>query len=116
MLKMFEHFKPACISIQKGQCKSRQHDQYKLGMKARQTLSLQINSMHVFSHEAHEVAENWLQKEFCVDGNPRQLDYALRVLQMELFIRIFMHLTHVSYENAEREMIAMGMNEKKSQI
>ena len=103
--QLLDHYKPICQKIKNGACKSRRHRDYLSGGKAKRDLSFQINSMRVFSDEAHEVTENWLRKEFCKDGNPAKLDYCLRVLQMELFIRIFMRFTHCSYDEAEDKMI-----------
>ena len=60
-----------------------------------------MNSIHVFADESHEVVERWLIKEFCKDGNPKDLDYCLRVLQME----IFMDITLCSYNEAESKMV-----------
>ena len=73
--------------------------------KPRRVLSYQMNSIHVFADETHEVVERWLIKEFYKDGNPKDLDYCLRVLQMEIFIRIFMDITLCSYTEAESKVV-----------
>ena len=74
-------------------------------------LPLQIHSVNVFSDEQHEFVERWLMKEFCRDGDHRQLDHCLRVLQPELFIRIFMDVTNCCYDEAEPQMIEMAKSD-----
>ena len=106
ILHGLNHHEPICSKIRSGDCPSRRHQDYQKGGKTRRNLDYQIHSMRVFSDEAHEVAENWLRRKFCRNGNQRALDYCLRVLQMELFIRIFMDFKGCSYDEAEEHMVS----------
>ena len=110
ILHMLNHHEPICSQIRSGDCPSRRHQDYQKGGKTRRNLDYQIHSMRVFSDEAHEVAEKWLQRKFCRNGNQRALDYCLRVLQMELFIRIFMDVKGCSYDEAEEHMVSNNVN------
>ena len=51
--------------------------------------------------------------EFCKDGAPKTLDYCLHVLQMELFLRVFMDITCCDYDHAEENMIGWSTSVEK---
>ena len=104
--KLLNHHEAICSKVRNGECPSWRHDAYKKGGKARRNLTFQIHSMRVFSDASHLVAEEWLRSKFCRNGNQKALDYCLRVLQMELFIRIFMDFSACSYKEAEEKMIS----------
>ena len=72
--KSLDHHKPVCLAIQQGTVKSRRHHEYQKGRNARANLDFQWHSVHVFSEEAHELAEKWMRREFVKDGNPKSLD------------------------------------------
>ena len=101
---LLNHHKPTCQKIQAGKCPSRRHTDYFKGIKSRIALDFQVNSVKVFSDRAHQTVESWLGQEFAVRGDPKQLDYCLRVLQMECFLRIFMDIKDCSYGEAEIKM------------
>lgn len=96
--------RPTCLLIQEGKCESQRHEQYQMGLKARKALDRNSFTNRSFSDDQHEFVEQWLSKEFVADFNLRQLDYCLRVLQVEFFIRVLMDIDSLSYANAEQKL------------
>ena len=66
------------------------NDMFKNSLKTRLNLDAQSFSFRKFSEEQHEFVMGWLKREFWNGKQQKALDYVLRVLQQEMFIRIFM--------------------------
>ena len=74
-----------CLQIREGKCVCQRHEQYQIGLQARKALDRNSFTYRTFSDDQHEFVEQWLMQEFVADFNLRQLDYCLRMLQVELF-------------------------------
>ena len=107
---LLEHYRPTCKQIQSGKVKSRRHDIYKTTLKAKRDLDCQRHSVKCFSEEQHEFQECWLLTKFFKDPSVKHIDYGIRVLSQEFFIRVFMDVNVLSdYCEAEKQMAFWGV-------
>ena len=85
LLILLEHHRPTCQKIRSGKVKSRHHDVFKTGGKARNDLNFQCFSVR-----------------FCKTEDPIQIKHSLLVIEQELFIRIYADFMSLEYEIADR--------------
>ena len=100
---------PICDAIRGGKIPSQRHQEYGKGMIARKGLNRRQFSSIIFSEEVNDMSIRWYQHQFPVPKrfSNRQLDYFLRVLQQELFKRIFADITGCDFAEAEKKMAEM---------
>ena len=60
--------------------------------------------MRYFSDDQQDFAVQFLKREFCKNGSAKHLDYILRVLKEEIFIRIFADLMSIGYTAADQKL------------
>ena len=104
---LLDHHKPLCARIRSGACPSKRHNDYRRGGRVRRNLDFQIYSMKVFSDQAPDVFEEWMFKNLVKNGNVDVIDHSLRVLQMELFMRIYADVTHCVLDKVEDRMLGV---------
>ena len=101
---LLDHHKPICQNIISGKCYSRRNEEYKQGQKKRKALTWQSAwPMRIFSAEVDQCVADWLVGNIC-QGDSRMIDYCLRVLKMELAIRLLMDFAMCCYDEAEKTM------------
>ena len=101
---LVNHHLPTCKLIHTGKIISKRHEVYRKGHKARRDLDFQCYSVRYFTDDQQDFAIQLLKREFCKHGSTKPLNYILRVLKEEIFIRIFADLMSIGYTAADRKM------------
>ena len=111
---MLDHHEPICRNIQQGKCYSSRHEDFKKGGNARRNLiNKSYQASAIFGTEIDQQVMDWLHDRGHGASEYNNTDYCLKVLKMELLIRLFMDITYCKFDEAEPKIFYHFAKRKK---